>query len=58
VVLLSGDGGRAFTLAQQADHSGLSAAIALGATRLAAVGEDGVRIIELPVPAAGAAGAQ
>ena len=47
VVLISRDGGRSFTLLQQADHSGLAAAIGVGPGALAAVGEAGARVIEL-----------
>jgi photosystem II stability/assembly factor-like uncharacterized protein len=56
VVLVSRDGGHTFTLAQQADRSGLSAARSVGGARLAAVGEHGARRIELAAAAgAGAA---
>jgi photosystem II stability/assembly factor-like uncharacterized protein len=54
-VLVSHDGGRSFVLAQQADRSGLSAALALGAERLAVVGETGARLIAVGA-AAGAGG--
>jgi photosystem II stability/assembly factor-like uncharacterized protein len=60
VVLISRDGGHTFTLAQQADRSGLSAARSVGDARLAAVGEHGAQRIELAAaaaPAAAAAGA-
>jgi photosystem II stability/assembly factor-like uncharacterized protein len=54
VVLLSRDGARSFQLLQQADHSGLSAAVAVDDVRLAVVGENGARVINLDAtPAAG-----
>ena len=54
VVLVSRDGGRTFTLLQQADHSGLAAILAAGSGTLIAVGEAGARSIELSAAAAGA----
>jgi len=47
VVLVSHDGGRSFSLQQQADRAGLAAAVAVGAQRLVAVGEDGAKLIGL-----------
>jgi photosystem II stability/assembly factor-like uncharacterized protein len=52
VLLVSRDGGHAFTLVQQADHSGLAAVQALDAATLVAVGESGARRIELGARAA------
>ena len=54
VVLVSGDGGRTFTLLQQADHSGLAAALAAAPGTLVAVGEAGARVIEVSAAAGGA----
>jgi photosystem II stability/assembly factor-like uncharacterized protein len=45
VVLVSRDGGRSFTLMQQADRAGLSAVATSGDDRLAVVGENGARLI-------------
>ncbi len=47
VVLVSRDGGRSFTLEQQSDRSGLSAALAVGKDELVVAGENGVRRITL-----------
>jgi photosystem II stability/assembly factor-like uncharacterized protein len=47
VVLASGDGGGTFRLLQQANRSGLSAVLAVSADELAAVGEDGAKLISL-----------
>jgi len=52
VVLVSRDGARSFRLLQQADRSGLSAAVAVGDARLAVVGENGARLIGLDVSTA------
>ena len=57
VVLVSRDGGRSFSLDQQSDRSGLSAALALGREAIVAVGENGVRGIALGRGAAAGAGA-
>jgi hypothetical protein len=54
VVLVSRDGGRTFTLLQQADHSGLAATLAPGSGTLIAVGEAGARVIEVSAAAGGA----
>jgi photosystem II stability/assembly factor-like uncharacterized protein len=54
VVLVSRDGGRTFTLLQQADHSGLAATLARGSGTLVAVGEAGARVIEVSAAAGGA----
>ena len=54
VVLVSRDGGRTFTLLQQADHSGLAAILAPGSGTLIAVGEAGARVIEVSAAAGGA----
>jgi photosystem II stability/assembly factor-like uncharacterized protein len=48
VVLVSRDAGRSFTLAQQADHSGLSAVLPVAAATLVVVGESGARLVSLP----------
>jgi photosystem II stability/assembly factor-like uncharacterized protein len=56
VVLASRDGGRTFTLVQQSDRAGLSAAVPVGEAELAAVGEGGARLISLK-DAPGGAGA-
>jgi photosystem II stability/assembly factor-like uncharacterized protein len=53
VVLVSRDGGRNFTLLQQADHAGLSAAVAAPDERLATVGENGAKLISLSRSAVG-----
>ena len=47
VVLASRDGGRSFTLLQQADYAGLSAAVTVGDETLTVVGEDGAKLIRL-----------
>jgi photosystem II stability/assembly factor-like uncharacterized protein len=47
VVLVSHDGGRTSRLLQQADRSGLSAAVAAGNGKLVVVGEGGARVIDL-----------
>jgi photosystem II stability/assembly factor-like uncharacterized protein len=47
VVLVSRDGGRTFSLEQQSDRSGLSAALAVGKDTLVVAGEDGVRRVTL-----------
>jgi photosystem II stability/assembly factor-like uncharacterized protein len=47
VVLVSHDGGRSVTLLQQADRAGLAAVVAAGDETLAAVGEDGARLISV-----------
>jgi photosystem II stability/assembly factor-like uncharacterized protein len=57
VMLVSRDGGRFFSLEQQSDRSGLSAALALGREAIVAVGENGVRLIALGGGAAAGAGA-
>jgi photosystem II stability/assembly factor-like uncharacterized protein len=57
VVLVSHDQGRSFTLAQQSDRSGLSAAVPVGQYELVAVGEDGVKVIILKDAPAGAGAA-
>jgi photosystem II stability/assembly factor-like uncharacterized protein len=54
VVLVSRDGGRSFTLLQQADHSGLAAALAPAPGTLVAVGEAGARVIEVTAATGGA----
>jgi photosystem II stability/assembly factor-like uncharacterized protein len=46
VLLVSGDGGRTFRLAQQADRKGMSKGIVVG-ERLLTVGENGVKLREL-----------
>jgi photosystem II stability/assembly factor-like uncharacterized protein len=56
VVLVSHDDGRTFTLLQQADRTGLSAALSVGHDTLVAVGEDGARRITLPGAAGGRSG--
>jgi len=53
VVLVSHDHGRSFTLVQQSDRSGLSAAVPVGEDELVAVGEDGARVIVLKDAPAG-----
>jgi len=53
VVLVSRDGGRTFALLQQADHTGLSAAVSVGNDLIAAVGEDGARVIRMNTVPAG-----
>jgi photosystem II stability/assembly factor-like uncharacterized protein len=53
VVLVSRDGGRSFSLEQQSDRSGLSAALAVGREELVVAGEDGVRRLALGAAAAG-----
>jgi photosystem II stability/assembly factor-like uncharacterized protein len=47
VVLVSHDAGKSFVLTQQEDRQGLSAAVAVGGNSLLAVGEGGVRVIEV-----------
>jgi photosystem II stability/assembly factor-like uncharacterized protein len=47
VVLVSHDGGRSVTLLQQTDRAGLAAVVAAGDETLAAVGEDGARLISV-----------
>lgn len=47
VVLVSRDGGRSFTLRQQTDRAGLAGVVAAGNETLAAVGEDGAKLISL-----------
>ena len=47
VVLVSHDRWRAFTLVQQSDRAGLSAVVPVGEDELAAVGEDGAKVIVL-----------
>jgi len=47
VVLVSRDGGRTFTLLQQSDRAGLSAALPAGDDEIAAVGEAGGKLISL-----------
>lgn len=47
VVLVSHDGGRSFALLQQADRAGLAAVVAASNEALAAVGEDGAKLIRL-----------
>ena len=43
--LVSRDGGQSFTLLQQDDRKGLSAAVAVGGSALLTVGEAGVKLI-------------
>lgn len=50
-VLVSRDGGHRFSLLQQADRIGLSAAVTAGDGILVAVGEHGAKLIGLSVPA-------
>jgi photosystem II stability/assembly factor-like uncharacterized protein len=57
VVLVSHDGGRSFSLVQQSDRSGLSAALAVGRDAIVAVGENGARLLALGGAAAHGAGA-
>ena len=57
VLLVSRDDGHSFTLDQQSDYTGLSAVVSIGSDELAAVGEDGVRVIALHGPSPAAAGA-
>jgi photosystem II stability/assembly factor-like uncharacterized protein len=57
VVLVSHDHGRSFTLMQQSDRSGLSAAVPVGEDQLVAVGEDGVKVIVLKDAPSGAGAA-
>jgi len=52
VVLVSGDGGRTFTLQQQAERAGLAAALGVGHLRLAVGGENGARLLALEAPPA------
>jgi len=52
VVLVSRDGGRTFTLQQQADRAGLAAALGAGELRLAVASENGARLLALAAPAA------
>jgi photosystem II stability/assembly factor-like uncharacterized protein len=47
VLLVSRDGGHSFTLQQQRDYTGLSAVVSVGDEELAAVGDDGTKIITL-----------
>jgi photosystem II stability/assembly factor-like uncharacterized protein len=54
VVLVSHDGGRTFTLSQQADRAGLAAAVTAGDAKLVAVGEHGAKVISLGGAPAGA----
>jgi photosystem II stability/assembly factor-like uncharacterized protein len=56
VVLTSDDGGRTFGLLQQANRAGLSAAVAVSDDELAAVGEDGAKLISLRGGPGGAPG--
>jgi photosystem II stability/assembly factor-like uncharacterized protein len=56
-VLVSRDGGRSFSLEQQSDRSGLSAALAIGSDAIVVVGEDGARLLTLGGGAAAVAGA-
>jgi photosystem II stability/assembly factor-like uncharacterized protein len=53
VVLVSEDGGQTFTLHQQPDHAGLSAAAPAGVGALAAVGDYGAQRIALATAAGG-----
>jgi photosystem II stability/assembly factor-like uncharacterized protein len=54
VVLVSRDGARSFRLLQQADRTGLSAAVAVGDAQLVVVGENGAKLISLDTaPATG-----
>jgi len=55
VVLVSRDAGRSFTLMQQEDRKGLSAARAVGSDTLVVVGEGGARRINIAPAAAAAA---
>lgn len=56
VVLVSRDGGRSFTLRQQADRAGLAGVVAAGDETLAAVGEDGAKLISLAAGTAARSG--
>jgi photosystem II stability/assembly factor-like uncharacterized protein len=56
VLLVSRDGGHSFTLQQQRDYTGLSAVVGVGDDQLAAVGDDGTKVITLG-QMAGTAGA-
>jgi photosystem II stability/assembly factor-like uncharacterized protein len=47
VLLVSRDGGHSFTLQQQRDYTGLSAVVSVGDEELAAVGDDGTKVITL-----------
>jgi photosystem II stability/assembly factor-like uncharacterized protein len=47
VLLVSRDGGHSFTLQQQRDYTGLSAVVSVGDDELAAVGDDGTKVITL-----------
>jgi photosystem II stability/assembly factor-like uncharacterized protein len=47
VLLVSRDGGHSFTLQQQRDYTGLSAVLSVGDDEVAAVGDDGTRVITL-----------
>jgi photosystem II stability/assembly factor-like uncharacterized protein len=58
VVLVSHDGGRSFSLEQQSDRSGLSAALAVGADALVVVGEGGARRLTLGGGTAAGTGAR
>ena len=52
VLLVSSDGGRTFSLEQQADQTGLAAVVAAGDAQLAVVGESGARRVSLKRAAA------
>lgn len=56
VVLVSRDAGRSFSLEQQSDRSGLSAALAVGRDAIVVVGENGARLLPLGVAAAAGGG--
>jgi photosystem II stability/assembly factor-like uncharacterized protein len=56
VLLVSRDGGHSFTLQQQRDYTGLAAVVSVGDDELAAVGDDGAKVITLG-QMAGTAGA-
>ena len=56
VLLVSRDGGHSFTLQQQRDYTGLAAVVSIGDDALAAVGDDGTKVITLG-QMAGTAGA-
>jgi photosystem II stability/assembly factor-like uncharacterized protein len=56
VLLVSRDGGHSFTLQQQRDYTGLSSVVSVGDQQLAAVGDDGTKVITL-AHMAGTAGA-
>jgi hypothetical protein len=57
VVLVSHDGGRSFALRQQGDYAALAAALTVAGDAIAAVGENGARVIKLRDAAPGAAAA-